>query len=120
MISTVASILGSNLTIPSWITCSFSFTHSHYNSLVSCSPRILLFPSLFDLGEHKEIATTGPPFAGHYPVIVSPLLSVIPFIITKVSFFSFLYFFFRGSKVILKRVDKVGINTCNAYQRGTR
>lgn len=101
MISTVASILGSNLTIPSWITCSFSFTHSHYNSLVSCSPRILLFPSLFDLGEHKEIAT-GPPFAGHYPVIVSPLLSVIPFIITKVSFFSFLYFFFRGSKVILK------------------
>ena len=66
------SILGSNSSRASILDY---LLRSHYNSLVSCSPRILLFPSLFDLGERKEIATAGLPFAGHYPVIVSPLLS---------------------------------------------
>lgn len=56
---------------PSWITCLVP--------IITLSYRVLLgsffFPSLFDLGERKEIATAGLPFAGHYPVIVSPLLS---------------------------------------------
>lgn len=89
---------------------------SHYNSLVSCSPRILLFPSLFDLGERKEIATAGLPFAGHYPVIVSPLLSSpLVSLYYHQDSLSFLSFFFQSIEIdrILK-VDKVGINSWNA------
>lgn len=91
-ISILPSILRSNSTNSTWITlCSFSFQRRRYNSLGSRS----LFPSLFDVGEHKEIAITLPSLdivsiSGYG--FFSPSLTPDPFIITKVFFLFFFSF----------------------------